>query len=85
MSRPKGSRNRFINGIHDDGVAELKPQEKIEVDDNGSVSIFEAAQQLEASEHAIKVWVDHGHLTSVNGRITVRSIRECRFNTGRFV
>ena len=87
MSRHKGSKNRIVIGEHDNGIAEDNQVEKEEVadNDNETVSIYEASQQLRASELAIKTWVDHGHLSSINGRIPVRSIRECRFNTRRFV
>lgn len=101
MSRHKGSKNRtdkvvskeaLINELkkylHDDDIDEKIVDEVIS--DNGktedeTVSIFEASEQLRTSELTIKTWVDHGHLTSINGRIPVRSIRECRFNTRRFV
>jgi hypothetical protein len=86
MSRHKGSKNRVVIGSRVDEITEGQPVEKKEtVNESETVSIYEASQQLQASEGTIKMWVDHGHLTSVNGRIPVRSIRECRFNTRRFV
>jgi hypothetical protein len=87
MSRHKGSKNRIVIGEHENGIIEDNHVEKEEVTDNENetVSIYEASQQLQAPESTIKVWVSHGHLTSINGRIPVRSIAECRFNTRRFV
>jgi purine-nucleoside phosphorylase len=67
------------------GSGKMPDQEESNCNEGETVSIYEASQQLRTSELAIKTWVDHGHLTSVNGRIPVRSIRECRFNTRRFV
>lgn len=87
MSRHKGSKNRVVIGEHDNGIAEDNQVEKEEVadNDNETVSIYEASQRLATSERTVKMWIDHGHLTSINGRIPVRSITECRFNTRRFV
>jgi len=82
--------NELKKYLHDDDINEVIVDEIIS--DNGKsdkdekpVSIYEASQELGVSESTIRIWVDHGHLTSINGRIPVRSIRECRFNTGRFV
>jgi hypothetical protein len=87
MSRHKGSKNRVVIGEHSNGIPEdvQAGKEEVAVNDDETVSIFEASEQLGTSERAIKMWIDHGHLTSVNGRIPVMSIRECRFNTRRFV
>lgn len=86
MSRPKGSKNRNDGNESDSDNIENKMEEKESIlVENETVSIFEASEQLGTSESTIKIWVDHGHLTSINGRIPVRSIRECRFNPRRFV
>lgn len=86
MSRHKGSKNRVVIGSRVDEITEGQPVEKKEtVNESETVSIYEASQRLATSERTVKMWIDHGHLTSINGRIPVRSIRECRFNTRRFV
>jgi len=99
MARPRGSKNKDGNDVtKEEFVAELeKYVDKGDIDekivneimadsteqDDETVSVYEASQRLNANESTIKVWIDHGHLRSINGRITVGSIRECRFNIRR--
>lgn len=94
MPRPKGSKNKknvdnneggFIIPTEDLSNIVEKSIEKMEEQGNADelTSVYEAAQQLKTNEHAIKLWVSHGHLKEINGRITVRSIKECRFNNAR--
>lgn len=64
-----------------DAVKESKKIEK-DVQDN-FVSMFQAADQFGVTEDTIKLWIDHGHLRGGNGRVSVRSITECRFNNQR--
>jgi hypothetical protein len=87
MSRHKGSKNRVVIGDHSNGITDGQQEKKEEtvINDSETVSIYEASQRLATSERTVKMWIDHGHLTSINGRIPVRSITECRFNTRRFV
>lgn len=47
------------------------------------ISTFKAAERLNTSEATIELWIDHGHLEGENGKVSVRSIKNCRFNTRR--
>lgn len=86
MARPKGSKNKSEETDRDEPTAVTEPTEKVKTEsDEETVSLYEAAEQLRTNETTIKVWIDHGHLRSINGRIPVRSIRECRFNTRRMI
>lgn len=55
-----------------------EPIENIEPEEY--VSIYEASEQLNTSESAIKIWIEHGHLKGDGKKVLVRSIKECKFN-----
>lgn len=85
MSRPIGSKNKIddekaVDNSENQNVVEEKKETEPEF-----VSVFEAAARLKTTEPTIKLWVDHGHLVARNGNISIRSIRECRFNTRRMI
>lgn len=91
MPRPRGSKNKKVVPDIPYLPPPPPPETKEAIEEPKSepkqlpetVSAFEAADLLNTTESTIKMWVDHGHLTGKNGRISVNSIRECRFNTQR--
>jgi hypothetical protein len=93
MARPKGSKNKSeekkpVEVSREELFDELEKdleEKKPAPESDESISIYEASQQLNTTEPTIKVWIDHGHLTEINGRIPVRSIKMCKFNTRRMI
>ena len=63
--------------------AEKESEQEESIEDPETISTYDAAQRLKTTEPTIKLWVDHGHLQMRNGRIPIRSIKECRFNNKR--
>jgi hypothetical protein len=89
MSRHKGSKNKVCIQRQPQEVQlsvenhEKAPPEGSEQDK--TMSTYEASLHFGVSEATIRIWIDHGHLTKYNGRISTLSIRQCKFNTRRFV
>ena len=76
-ARPEATEHKLDPDLDPDPEPVLEPDE--------TVSVYEASQHFRTTEQTIKTWIDHGHLTERNGRIPVRSIKECRFNTRRMI
>ncbi|HJZ06321.1 MAG TPA: hypothetical protein VJ327_10825 [Patescibacteria group bacterium] len=92
MSRPKGSKNKSDEVITEYGKDEIEqdmqPDTQTiepEPEEDKWISQFEAAEHFRTSESTIKMWIDHGHLEERNGRIPMRSITMCKFNSRRVV
>jgi len=90
MARPRGSKNKVDEDVKAAESNEPEQQEQpkpaaVEQETDKEVSYFEAAEHFKTSEATIKVWIDHGHLEERNGRIPMRSITRCKFNSRRMV
>jgi hypothetical protein len=90
MSRPIGSKNKADENVKIVEINEVEQQgqpkvAKTEPKIDETISFFEASQYLKTSESTIKIWIDHGHLESINGRIPMRSITMCKFNSRKVV
>jgi len=87
MSRPKGSKNKSDEESRTEVITETpQPEEnKPEPEPEKLLSFFEASQHFGTTELTIKTWIDHGHLEERNGRIPMRSITMCKFNSRRVV
>jgi hypothetical protein len=90
MSRSIGSKNKTGEEVKQVEKNEVDQQEQpkspeVEQKPEETVSFFEASQHFRTSESTIKVWIDHGHLEERNGRIPMRSITMCKFNSRRVV
>lgn len=88
MARPKGSKNK-ISGeeVVDNNENEQKIEQRIEEKEEPDefISTFSAAERLDTTEPTIKLWIDHGHLRGHGGLVSMRSIKQCRFNTRRMI
>jgi len=90
MSRPIGSKNKAdeeVKPVENNDVKHQEQQKSPEIEQKPeeTVSFFEASQHFRTSESTIKMWVDHGHLEERGGRIPMRSITMCKFNSRRVV
>ncbi len=90
MPRPIGSKNKTGEDVKPVKSNEVKQQEQpkvteVDTKSDETISFFEASQHFRTTESTIKIWIDHGHLEERNGRIPMRSITMCKFNSRRVV